>query len=107
MPNMMNGFNDFMKEMNELTNKNLEMMNKFWKTSIEQNDGNVEKNIQSYFQYLNTNIDYLNTIWNSNVKTNNELRNTYNENMKNLYDHFTKVYRETIEKAANKSQSNA
>jgi len=107
MNNMINYYNDFMKEMNELNTKNLEMMNKFWKAAIEQNDENIEKNITSYFGYLNTNINYLNTIWNSSVKNNQELRKTYTENMNTLHQNFTKIYKETAEKITSKMEAKA
>jgi len=103
----MNYYNDFMKEMNELNIKNLEMINKFWKSAIEQNDENIEKNIGSYFGYLNANIDYLNTVWNSSVKNNAELRKAYTENMNNLQQNFTRIYKETTEKMAAKMEAKA
>ena len=107
MNDMMNYYNDFMKEMNELNTRNLEMVNKFWKAAIEQNDENIEKNIGSYFGYLNTNINYLNTIWNSSIKNNAELRKTYTENMNNLQQNFTKIYKETTEKMTSKMETKA
>ncbi len=107
MNNMMNFYRDFMKEMTEINAKNLEMMNKFWKAAIEQNDENIEKNISSYFGYLNGNISHLNSIWNSSIKNNAELRKIYTENMNSLYENFARVYKETTGKMSSKMENKA
>jgi len=97
--NPMTGWNEFTKEMNEFTTRNLEIMNKYYRTAIEQNDGNIAKNVETYFGFLNTNINYLNTLWTSYARDHKDVREKYTENMNTLITNVTKIYRDTVEKA--------
>lgn len=100
MTNQINtNWNEFTKEMTEFSNKNLEVINKFWKTAIEQNQDIVAKNMETYFNYLNGSVNHLNTMWNTYSKESDEFRKAYAERMDTMYKNFTTIYRETIEKA--------
>ncbi|HOT74344.1 MAG TPA: hypothetical protein PK467_01045 [Candidatus Wallbacteria bacterium] len=99
-PNAMNYWAELTKDFSELTTKNLEMMNKFWKTSGEQNEEIIAKNMENYFNYLNTNIDYLNTIWKNNQNSGKEFRETFRGQMEDINSQIMKVYRETTRPTA-------
>lgn len=88
-------WNELTKDFNELTTKNLDMMNKFWKSAGEQNEEIIAKNMDNYFNYLNTNIAYLNTIWNNNRNTGREFRETFRGQMEEINSQIMKIYRET------------
>jgi len=102
--NPMNYWNDFAKEMNELTTRNLEVMNKFWGATSGQNDEILSKNMETYFNYLNTNVNYLNTLWQTHSKNNVEFRETFRQNMEETYSKFVKIARE-ISQAQTQSQT--
>lgn len=93
---MMNpaNWNELAKDFNEMTNRNLEMINKFWKTSVEQQNEFLVKNTEQYFNHLNTNINYLNTMWKNSVAGRADLQKIYAEKMETLKDNMTKAYRE-------------
>jgi len=98
-------WNEFGKDMSELATKNLEIMNKFFKTATGRNDEVISKNMDSYFDYLNANIDCLNTIWMNNKKSGDEFRETFRAQTGELYSRFTKIYRETAQAATQKQEN--
>ncbi|HNY11610.1 MAG TPA: hypothetical protein PKK26_08480 [Candidatus Wallbacteria bacterium] len=87
-------WNEFAKEFNELTTKNLEMINKFWKTNVEQSNEHIVKNTEQYFNHLNGNINYLNTMWKSYIQGKSEMQKLYTERMETLKENVTKTYRD-------------
>jgi len=95
---MMKQWNAFAKDLYEMVEKNLELMEKFARIAVEQNEKAAAKNIEAYFNLVEQNVATLNTMWKDSCKNREELRNVYIENMKNLYKGFTKVYKETVEK---------
>ncbi len=93
-PNTMNYWAELTKDFSEITRKNLEMVTKFSKTSGERSDEIIAKNMDNYFNYLNTNIGYLNTIWTNNQNAGKEFRETFRGQLDEAYSKFMDIYRE-------------
>jgi len=96
MDQMNKNWNDFTKEMNEFNTKNLEVMDKFWKAAMEQNQEVVAKNIENYFTYLNGSVNYLNTMYKNFATESDEFKKLYSEKIDGMYKNFTKIYTETV-----------
>jgi len=97
---MNNQLNDLAKSYNEYAIKNLEMVNKFYKLTIEENQQYVLNNSQTFFTQISANLNYLMTAYNSYIKDRETLNKAYMDNMDKLYKNFQKVYADVCEKTA-------
>lgn len=94
----MNNWTEFAKDFNEMVGKNFEVMNKYCKATIEQNETVTRTAMDNYFNYFQNNVTYMKDLWETSIKDREELRGLYNENMKKVYDNFTNIYNETVTK---------
>jgi len=94
----MNNWTEFAKDFNEMVGKNFEVMSKYCKATIDQNETVAKTTMDNYFNYLQTNVNYMRDLWETSIKDREDLRVLYNENMKKVYDNMTKVYNDTVTK---------
>lgn len=99
---MMNQWNDFSKDLYEMVEKNMELMEKFGKMAVEQNEKHAAKNVEAYFNLVEQNVGTLSQMWKESCKNREELREVYTANMKKVYKSMTKVYNETVEQMTEK-----
>lgn len=90
--------NELAKSYNEYAIKNLEMVNKFYKLTIEENQQYILNNSQNLFTQISSNMNYLMNTYNTCIKDRETLNKAYIENMDKLYQNFQKTYRDVCEK---------
>ena len=105
MNNNMNKWMEFSNEYAQLMNDNFQVMNKFWNASMGQTSGFTKKNMELFFDHMNSNVELMHDIHNNTTSANEELKPLFQENMEKFNNRFQKVYAETMKKVTPKTMS--
>lgn len=92
----MNKWMEFSNEYAQLMKDNFQVMNKFWRASMDQTSGYTKKNMELFFDHMNRNVEFMHETWNNTASTNEELRSLFRENIEKFNTRYQKVYDETI-----------
>lgn len=92
----MNKWMDFTNEYSQFIKGNFEVMNKFWKASMGQNDEYTKKNMEIFFDHMNRNVEFMQDLWASTVSTNDELKQAFRSNIENFNNRYQKIYEESV-----------
>ncbi len=92
----MNKWMEFSNEYAQLMKDNFQVINKFWKASMDQTNGYTKKSMELFFDHMNRNVEFMHETWTNTASTNEELRNLYRENIEKFNTSYQKVYEETI-----------
>ena len=101
----MNKWMDFTNEYTQFMKGNFEVMNKFWRASMDQSGEHVKKNMELYFDHMNRNVEFMHELWETSVKSNEELSTQFRTNMEKFNDRYQKVYDETVKTFTPKEKS--
>ncbi len=96
MNSNVNKWMEFSTEYAQLMNGNFQVMNKFWNASMEQTSGHSRKSMELFFEHMNRNVELMHEIHNNTIKTNEELKPIFQQNIEKFNTRFQKVYAETI-----------
>lgn len=96
MNNEMNRWQEFATEYAQLMNEQFQVMNKFWNASLEQTSGHTRKNVEMFFDHMNRNVEVMHEIYNNTVRTNEELKPIFQQNIEKFNARYQKLYQETI-----------
>lgn len=92
----MNKWMEFSNEYAQLMKDNFQVMNKFWRASMDQTSGYTKKSMELFFDHMNRNVEFMHEAWNNTANTNEELRSLFRENIEKFNNRYQKVYEETI-----------
>ncbi len=92
----MNKWMEFSNEYTQLMKGNFDVMNKFWRASMDQSEGFARKNMEMYFDHMNRNVEFMHEMWNTTINSNDELKTYFRENMEKFNTRYQKVYDETV-----------
>lgn len=101
----MNKWTEFTTEYAQLINENLQVMNKFWNASLEQNSGYTKKNMELFFDHMNRNVELMHEIHNNATRSNEELKVIFQQNIEKFNTRYQKIYEETIKSVTPKTMS--
>ncbi|KAF1079628.1 MAG: hypothetical protein GQF41_4186 [Candidatus Rifleibacterium amylolyticum] len=105
MNSNMNKWTEFTTEYAQLINENLQVMNKFWNASLEQNSGYTKKNMELFFDHMNRNVELMHEIHNNATRSNEELKVIFQQNIEKFNTRYQKIYEETIKSVTPKTMS--
>ncbi|MFZ5951039.1 MAG: hypothetical protein ACOYXC_10060 [Candidatus Rifleibacteriota bacterium] len=92
----MNKWMEFSNEYAQLMKDNFQVINKFWKASMDQTNGYTKKSMELFFDHMSRNVEFMHETWTNTASTNEELRNLYRENIEKFNTRYQKVFEETI-----------
>ena len=92
----MNKWMEFSNEYAQLMKDNFQVMNKFWRASMDQNSGYTRKSMELFFDHMNRNVEFMHEMYNNTASSNEELKTLYRENIEKFNARYQKVYEETI-----------
>ena len=92
----MNKWMEFSNEYTQMMKDNFQVMNKFWRATMDQNSGYTKKNMELFFDHMNRNAEFMHEMWTNSVSSNEELKNLYRENIEKFNARYQQVYEETI-----------
>lgn len=92
----MNKWMDFSNEYAQLMRNNFQVMNKFWRASMDQTSGYTQKTMEMFFDHMNRNVDFMHEFWTTTASSNDELKTLYRENLEKFNDRYQKVYDEAV-----------
>jgi len=100
----MNKWMEFTNEYTQMMKDNFQVMNKFWRATMDQNSGYTRKNMELFFDHMNRNVEFMHEMWNNTVSSNDELRTLYRENIEKFNARYQRVYEETIKNLTPKTK---
>lgn len=104
----MNKWMEFSNEYAQLMKDNYQVINKFWRASMDQSSGHTKQSMELFFDHMNRNVEFMHEAYNNTANSNEELKTLYRENIEKFNTRYQKVYDETMknilpkEKAAGK-----
>jgi len=105
MNSNMNKWMEFANENAKLINNNFEVMNKFWTASLEETTDYTEKNVETFFDHMNNNVELMQDIYKSTTKTNKKLKPLFQKNIAKLNTRIQEIYTETMKTVNDKIMS--
>lgn len=87
---------EFSNEYAQLMKDNFQVMNKFWRASMDQSGGYTKKSMELFFDHMNRNVEFMHEMYSNTASSNDELKNLYRENIEKFNTRYQKVYEETI-----------
>ena len=81
MNNNINKWMEFSNEYAQLMKDNFQVMNKFWRASMEQSSGYTKKSMELFFDHMNRNVEFMHEMYNNTASSNEELKTLYRENI--------------------------
>lgn len=100
----MNKWMEFSNEYAQLMKDNFQVMNKFWRASMDQSAGYTKKSMELFFDHMNRNVEFMHEMYNNTASSNDELKNLYRENLEKFNARYQKIYEETIKTFTPKTQ---
>ncbi|MDD3146127.1 MAG: hypothetical protein PHD82_02390 [Candidatus Riflebacteria bacterium] len=101
----MNKWMEFSNEYAQLMKDNFQVMNKFWRASMDQTSGYNKKSMELFFDHMNRNVEFMHEMYNNTAASNEEIKNLYRENIEKFNTRFQKVYEETVKAMTPKHMS--
>ena len=84
--------NDYTKAMNE----QFQVMNKFWNASLDQTASFGSKNMETFFDHMNGNVDLLKDMFEKTAKANDELKEVYKHNFETIQSRIQDLYEKSV-----------
>lgn len=100
----MNKWMEFSNEYAQLMKDNFQVMNKFWRASMDQNGGYTKKSMEMFFDHMNRNVEFMHDFWSNTASSNDELKDLYRENIEKFNQRYQKVYNEAVKTFQEKVQ---
>ena len=101
----MNKWMEFSNEYAQLMKDNFQVMNKFWRASMDQSGGYTSKSMEMFFDHMNRNVEFMHEFWNNTASSNDELKTLYRENLEKFNERYQRVYDEAVKTFQEKTQT--
>lgn len=92
----MNKWMEFSTDYAQLMKDNFQVMNKFWRASMDQSSGHTKKSMEMFFDHMNRNVEFMHDFWKNTANSNDELKHLYRENLEKFNARYQKVYEEAV-----------